>query len=177
MARSRYKFVENDKPYFLTCTIVNWLPLFTDIENVKIILDIFSFLQNEKRLSIYGYVVLENHLHLVADTVDLSKQISNFKSYSARKIIDHLKSSQNHWLLSQLKLQKNHHKKDRDYQVWQEGSHPQLIQDEVMMRQKLEYIHNNPVARGYMDDPSHWRYSSARNYADMEGLIKVTTEW
>jgi hypothetical protein len=32
-----------------------------------------------------------------------------------------------------------------------------------MMLQKLEYIHLNPVKRGYVDETVHWRYSSARN--------------
>ena len=45
-----------------------------------------------------------------------------------------------------------------------------------MMHQKLEYTHNNPVARGYVDDPTHWRYSSARNYAGLLGLIEIKTE-
>ena len=35
------------------------------------------------------------------------------------------------------------------------------------MRQKLDYIHHNPVKRGYVDQPEHWRYSSARNYASV----------
>jgi len=46
-----------------------------------------------------------------------------------------------------------------------------------MMVQKIEYIHNNPVRRGYVDEPQHWRYSSASNYAGTGGLIEVTTEW
>lgn len=45
------------------------------------------------------------------------------------------------------------------------------------MRQKIEYIHNNPVQRGYVDLPIHWRYSSARNYAGMEGLLPVRMTW
>lgn len=45
------------------------------------------------------------------------------------------------------------------------------------MRQKLEYIHNNPVKRGYVDHPEHWRWSSARNYAGLEGVIEVDTDW
>jgi hypothetical protein len=69
------------------------------------------------------------------------------------------------------------HKVDREHQVWQEGSHPELIEGEAMMLTKLEYIHRNPVARGYIDDPVHWRYSSARNYAGQTGLIEVTTRW
>jgi hypothetical protein len=80
-------------------------------------------------------------------------------------------------LLQQLKWYKAQHKIDQVYQLWQEGSHPQQILNDDMMRQKLEYIHNNPVERGYVDDPTHWRYSSARNYAGLPGLIEVTTEW
>ena len=59
----------------------------------------------------------------------------------------------------------------------QEGSHPKLIQNEEMMRQKLDYMHFNPVERGYIDDPIYWRYSSARNYAGLKGLLDITTEW
>ncbi|MEZ4867193.1 MAG: hypothetical protein R3C14_38070 [Caldilineaceae bacterium] len=46
-----------------------------------------------------------------------------------------------------------------------------------MLRQKIEYIHNHPVQRGYVELPTHWRYSSARNYAGQEGLIPVQTTW
>ena len=45
------------------------------------------------------------------------------------------------------------------------------------MRQKLEYMHYNSVKRGYVDNPTDWRYSSARNYAEMQGLIEVATRW
>ena len=61
--------------------------------------------------------------------------------------------------------------------MWQEGSHPEQIKDEEMMGQKLEYVHMNPVKRGYVDEPTHWRYSSARNYAGLAGLFPVMTEW
>ena len=46
---------------------------------------------------------------------------------------------------------------------------PEMIQDEEMLRQKLEYIHFNPVKRGYVDEPTHWRYSDSRKYAGQEG--------
>ncbi len=46
-----------------------------------------------------------------------------------------------------------------------------------MMRQKVEYIHQNPVTRGYADRSEHWRYSSARNYLGIEGLLEVCREW
>lgn len=66
------------------------------------------------------------------------------------------------------------HKRDRHHQVWQEGSHPQALVDASTFEQKLDYLHQNPVARGYVDDPTHWRYSSARNYAGQPGVIPVT---
>ena len=62
-------------------------------------------------------------------------------------------------------------------QIWQQGSQPKLSETEAMLRQKLEYIHDNPVKRGYVSDPTHWRYSSARNYARIESLVAVTADW
>jgi hypothetical protein len=61
------------------------------------------------------------------------------------------------------------------YQFWQEGSHPQLIQDDAMLFNKLEYIHENPVRRGYVDDPADWRYSSYRNYMELEAVLPIET--
>lgn len=177
MGRNRYKLFENGQPCFMTCTILNWSPLFADKEIAQIIIDSLSFLQKEKHLALFGYIIMENHLHLIASGETLAKEISNFKSFTARKIIDCLKEKKSRSILNQLKYFKLNHKKDRTYQFWQEGSHPELIQNEKMMKQKLEYIHYNPVQRGYVDDPAHWRYSSARNYAGQDSLLDVCMEW
>jgi putative transposase len=80
-------------------------------------------------------------------------------------------------LLHQLRMAKRRHKTHSEYQVWEEGSHPQQIATDEMMRQKLEYIHGNPVARGYVDDPTHWRMSSARIYEGLPAMIDVVTDW
>ena len=177
MSRTRYKIYDNAYPHFLTCSIVEWLPVFTRPEAVQIVLDSWSFLQRENRIKIYAYVVLENHLHLIASADDLSKEIGDFKSYTARQLIDMLKQRNARSLLDQLHFFKAHHKTDRDFQLWQEGSHPQQITSVEMMRQKIEYIHRNPVKRRYVDDPLHWRYSSARNYEGLAGLLDVVTRW
>nr|VFJ42870.1 MAG: hypothetical protein BECKDK2373C_GA0170839_100273 [Candidatus Kentron sp. DK] len=76
-------------------------------------------------------------------------------------------------MLELLALFKRAHKTKTIYQVWEEGSHPQAVMSEAAMRQKIDYIHHNPVARGYVDRPEHWRYSSARNYPGQPGLIEV----
>jgi putative transposase len=176
MGRSRYKIFEDVQPYFLTCTVVNWLPLFSNPEIVEIVKDSLSFLQEHDRLQIYAFVIMENHLHLIASSHDLTKGIGDFKSYTARRIIDYLVEKQATNLLDQLAWLKTGHKKDREYQFWQEGSHPEPIVGHEMIRQKMNYIHNNPVRRGYVDQAKDWRYSSARNYEGEKGYINVNTD-
>jgi REP element-mobilizing transposase RayT len=177
MTRTRYRIFETHYPYFMTCTIAGWLPVFTRADSVDIILDSWRFLQNAHEFSLYGYVILENHVHLVASAPELALVMQRFKSYTARQIIDWLKTQAARQLLAQLRALKRRHKIQSDHQFWQEGSHPQQIGTDEMMRQKLDYIHMNPVKRGYVDDPVHWRYSSARNYAGLPGLIEVITDW
>ncbi len=86
MSRSRYKIFENEYPHFLTCTIVNWLPLFGFERITEIILDSLRFLQKENRLLLYSYVIMENHLHLIASSEELSKEMGDFNSFTAKKI-------------------------------------------------------------------------------------------
>jgi hypothetical protein len=80
-------------------------------------------------------------------------------------------------LLRELKFFKLQHKTDQEHQLWQEGSHPVQIHGDAMMLQRLEYMHDNPLRRGYVADASHWRYSSAGDYAGRAGLIAVVTNW
>ncbi|MDM8560683.1 hypothetical protein [Candidatus Parabeggiatoa sp. HSG14] len=174
MARTRYKIKQNHIPYFQTGTIVGWLPIFTRVETVQILLDSFQWLRENKQFELYGYVILENHLHFVSSSPEHSKAIQMFKSYTARQIIDYLIEKNVHKILQQLSYYKLKHKVQSRYQLWQEGSHPEEIINADMMRQKLDYIHNNPVKRGYVNKPEHWRYSSASNYAGQAGLIDVS---
>jgi REP element-mobilizing transposase RayT len=134
-------------------------------------------MQKRNRMTVYAYVFMKTHLHLVAASENLSQEIANLKSFTARRIIDTLKEKNEYTLLEQLARAKALHKKDRQYQVWQEGSHPQLIQDEAMMRQKIEYIHQNPVKGGLVSDPIQWKYSSAANYEGLPGLLDVELNW
>jgi REP-associated tyrosine transposase len=54
--------------------------------------------------------------------------------------------------------------KENTYKIWQTGSHPISIESDKFFHQKLNYIHENPVRKGYVDKPEYWIYSSARNY-------------
>ncbi len=165
MPRSCYKIVTKDaSPYFISSSIVNWNPVFSNPAIANIILESLAFLHKQQRLTLHAYVLMENHLHLITSSPDFSNEMRNFKSYTASQCIKYYKENNNQWMLKQLQYYKNRHKVGQKFQFWQEGFHPKLITSEEMLRNKLEYIHNNPVARGYIDDPVHWRYSSCRNY-------------
>ena len=176
MGRSRYKIIDPTLPHFVTCTVLHWIPVFTRPEAVAIILDSLRFLMKES-LKVYAYVILENHLHLVVQSDDLSRDIARFKSYTSKQLLAYLSDNNVRQILEQLAFYKKAHKNDRAYQFWQEGVHPEWIQNDEMMRQKIEYIHQNPVKRGYVDEEKNWRYSSARNYAGELGLLEVTRQW
>ncbi len=176
MGRSRYKITDPKLPHFITLTVLHWIPVFTRQETVEILLDSLRFLSKEG-LKVYAYVVLENHCHLVVQSKALDRDIARYKSYTAKQMIQYLANNNVRQILEQLAFYKKAHKNDRAYQFWQEGVHPELIQNEKMMRQKIEYIHQNPVKRGYVDEAVHWRYSSARNYAGQAGLLEVCRQW
>ena len=90
MGRGRYKFGESEYPHFLTCTVVGWLPVFTRPETVQSCRNSLQFLQDQNRMVLLGYVVLENHIHFIASAEDLPKEVGDFKSYTARRIVDYL---------------------------------------------------------------------------------------
>ncbi|MHC1725294.1 MAG: transposase [Syntrophobacteraceae bacterium] len=121
-------------------------------------------------------MILEN-LHLLACSRNLSRDIKRFKSYTAKEILTYLQAQKASRLLKLPELFKRSHKVDSTSQVWEEGNHPQIIDTEEVLKQKLNYIHQNPVKRGYVDSAEHWRYSSARNYAGEAGLIEVCRAW
>ena len=177
MGRSRYKIYEPTHPHFVTCTILHWLPIFTRKESVQIVIDCLKFLQDKDELKLYAYVILENHLHMVVQSNDLQKSMESFKQYTAKEVLDILKRGNVTTILDQLAFYKKAHHKEKTYQVWEEGYQPKLMQTDTMMKSKIEYIHENPVKRGYVDDAVHWRYSSARDYEEGSGLIEVERFW
>jgi REP element-mobilizing transposase RayT len=175
MARSRYKIYETEYPYLITASVVYGLPLFGIQGIANTVLSSLRFLQEKKEVNIYAYVMMENHIHFIAQSDLLASKVSAFKSFTARRSINFLKNNGHGIWLKRLKEQKAKYKQGRTYQFWQEGYHPKQITGDDMMVQKIEYIHNNPVKRGYVDRPEDWRYSSICNYVDRGGeLISIT---
>jgi len=107
----------------------------------------------------------------------LALSMKKFKSFTAKEILKLLQKHHAKTILEQLAFDKKAHKTQTSYQLWQEGTQPKLIQSESMMRERINYIHQNPVKRGYVDNAKHWRYSSARDYEGVKGLLHVEEFW
>jgi hypothetical protein len=56
---------------------------------------------------------------------------------------------------------------------WKKDNHAILLDTNKMMQQRLDYLHNNPVEAGIVDEPEHYIFSSARDYAGKKGLLDV----
>ena len=83
----RYRIHNETVPHFLTCTILNWIPIFTRPATVQIVLDALRFRQQERDLKVYAYVILENHMHMVAAAVLSWRFVSAKKSPASNPIL------------------------------------------------------------------------------------------
>ena len=91
--------------YFLTFTVVGWVDVFTRTQYANIILESLEFCRKNKQLEIFSYVIMSNHLHIIARHTDgrLNEVIRDFKSFTAKKIINEIETnpieSRKDWLL------------------------------------------------------------------------------
>ena len=111
MGRSRYKIYEPTYPHFITCTILHWIPIFTRTQSTDIIYESLKYLQETDNLKIYAYVILENHLHLIASSDDIAKSMKKFKAHTAKEILNLLQKENIKTILEQLAFYKKAHKK------------------------------------------------------------------
>jgi REP element-mobilizing transposase RayT len=162
--RSRYRVRELEFAHFITSTIVGWLPVFTNAARCNLLIDALTYCREHKLLRIHAWVILDNHFHAIVSGPHLTAVMRDLKRHTARRILEQLKAEQCEWLLNQFARFHSAHKSQSEFQVWQEGFHPVAIRSDDMMLQKLEYLHQNPVARGLVSTPEHWRYSSAHEW-------------
>ena len=169
--RSRYRINDPQAAHFITSTIVHWLPVFATSGCCDVIVRSLSHCREQMALKIYAWVILDNHFHAILSGPELAQTIASLKKFTAREILAQLKTEGRDWLLNQLQYFRAAHKAGSDHQVWQEGVHPQSIPTDEIMLQKLEYLHNNPVKRGFVASAEHWRYSSAHEW--LRGAVPV----
>lgn len=63
------------------------------------------------------------------------------------------------------------HCKKPAFKFWQDGNHPIELYNERFTWIKVMYIHRNPVKAGLVHSPEEWRYSSARNYHELDNVL------
>jgi len=81
--------------------------------------------------------------------------------------------SRRKWLLDRFEFAGRYNKKIEFYKFWQDGNEPKEVYSEEFLQQNIAYIHNNPVRAGWVNEPQHYKYSSAIDYAGEKGLIDV----
>ncbi|MBC7265135.1 MAG: transposase [Chloroflexi bacterium] len=169
MLHSRNAYSKDHYAFFITCTVVEWLPLFPIEPYRNAILDSLRYLTSHKPAELNAYVLMPSHLHAILwphPNARIGDVLRDFKRFTSRAIsrlaetrgeIDYLRAFRR-------ARQAGRSQETSTYQVWQEGSHPEAIYSPGFARQKLEYIHNNPVKAGLVTSPTEWPYSSARDY-------------
>jgi REP element-mobilizing transposase RayT len=79
-----------DELYFASLTVVDWIDVFTRWEYSDFIIENLKYCQQHKNLNIYAYVIMTNHIHLLANVTDgsLGEVLGRFKSYTSKKLFE-----------------------------------------------------------------------------------------
>jgi REP element-mobilizing transposase RayT len=161
----RYQFMDGVFVYYVTFTITDWLPIFVTPEPIQIIVDSLEYSIKEKGLRINAYVIMPNHMHMIVfdahfENSRLQLSLSDFRKYTGNQLANYI---DNHLSPAIAAVIRSKDLDDRERQVWQPGWHAEGLATEKFWKQKMGYIHMNPVRKGLVWEPEHWRYSSA-NY-------------
>jgi len=173
MSLGGYRVDDPEGVYFITCTVHQWVDVFTRSVYVDILLDSIRFSQQNKGLEIYGWVVMTNHIHLIvrSNSGTLSETMRDFKKFSAKKIVEAIdqnpKESRKAWLLWLFK-------KKEGICFWNSGFHPVEIRKSDFFNSKIDYIHFNPVRAGIVEKEEEYLLSSCGDfYGNRKGLLEL----
>ena len=174
-----YQIKDQDALYFLTFQIVDWIDVFTRKYYRDIIIDSFKYAMDNKGFQIFAYVIMSNHIHLIAHSSlgCLSANIRDIKKFTSKRIIEaisEIRESRKDWMINRFKFNASQRKGNKEYQVWTHENHAVWLYSNEFFREKIVYIHNNPVKAGIVEKPEDYIYSSARNYASLDAPIDIT---
>ncbi|HCQ13228.1 transposase [Flavobacterium sp.] len=176
---TKYKATTSEECYFITITTVGWIDVFTRLNQKYVIINALKHCQEHKGLEIYAYVLMSSHLHLLCKATEgfiLSDVIRDFKKFTSKKITQTIITeleSRREWMLDYFEKACEHLKRNQQYKVWQDGYHAELIYSNSFIKQKVDYIHNNPVKEKTVSLPEDYYFSSARNYAGLDNDLEV----
>ena len=173
-----YQIKEQDKLYYLTFQVVYWIDIFTRKRYRDILIESLKYSQENKCLGIFAYVIMSNHVHLIvkSDTENLSQTIGDIKKFTSKKIISSIKEeseSRRKWMLFMFERAAKKHKRNKKYQLWTYENHAIHLYSDKFIKERLMYIHDNPVKAGIVEKAEDYLYSSARNYATMDAVLNI----
>jgi len=179
MRDSGYKIRDQHGVHFITFAVVQWIDVFSRYCYVETVLNSLQFCIKEKGLNLHAWCIMSNHLHLIvsAKNGDLSDILRDFKSFTAKKILqqieDYNEESRKSWLLWLFKQAGNANSRNESYQFWQQDNQPVQLETASFTLIKLNYLHSNPVKAGIVERPEDYLLSSARDYNGGKGLLPI----
>ena len=166
---AKLPFYEGANLYFVTFTLNKHAHLFKNAIYRDIVIDSLKFCVNQRHLRIFAYVIMSSHLHLIVfdsnyNNKRLKTTIDQFRSFTAHEILKKIKVNNPDLLLNFIEKSRT----DREYRIWTDGFHAIGLDTEQKLKQRFDYIHNNPVKALLVEDPKQWIYSSASYWEDGE---------
>lgn len=178
MSGDRYHISDQHGAYFITCTVVEWIDLFTRHEYKEIICNSLNYCIKNKGLVLNGWVLMTNHLHFVGrceHPFRMSDFLRDFKKFTSKKLaakILEIHESRKKWMLDKFNFEARRTRRAENYKIWKDDNHAINLSD-IDAYQKIEYIHNNPVKAGIVYNQEHYMYSSAGDYCGLKGLVQL----
>lgn len=154
---------------FISGNIARRVPLFRVWpEANRIFVKNIDFYRKKFGFLLLGYVLMPDHYHLlltIKPSTSMVAFLRDFKSFVGRQIVVGLGKTGRDDLLKRFRLAgQPRRRKDARYKVLQPDNHIVEVFTPRVLRNKLEYIHNNPVKKGLVSQPGQWKYSSWRAY-------------
>jgi REP element-mobilizing transposase RayT len=164
-----YQIYDQSACYYLTFQVVEWADVFSRKIYKDILIDSLQYCMTHKQLNLHAYVIMSNHMHLMASATNnnLSDIVRDFKRHTSKKIIEAIYNepeSRRKWLLQLFSNAASEHSRNEKFQVWTHENHAVEIFSHKFIKQKMDYIHQNPVRAGIVEKEEDYLYSSAKEY-------------
>lgn len=170
MTEGGYKIRNQHDTHFITFAVTEWVDVFSRQLYRDVLLDSIRYCQHNKGMLLNAWCIMTNHLHMIlsSKTGALSDLLRDFKKYTSntliRSIRDNQSESRREWMLKIFAEAGSQNSRNKNYQFWRQDNHPIVLYSPAFSFQKLNYLHRNPVDAGWVDQPEHYLYSSARDY-------------
>ena len=174
-----YKFHNKSGLYFVSFATINWIDVFTRQAYFNVLAESVNYCRAEKGMELYAYCFMPSHCHFIFRSANEqpSELLRDFKRHTAKKVIEAIETnpqeSRKEWLLWMFERAGNKNATTSKYQFWQHHNKPIELWTEKVIKQKIDYIHNNPVESGLVSNAIDWKYSSARNFQDDHTILEI----